>query len=407
MARRVAPSPSLRVLHSFGGAHDIGEPDAEFLVDHHHFAACNAHAVHQYVERLARKAVKLDHRAGRQLQKVAHRHPRASDFERQRDRDIENQIQIHFLAAGAGGVGRQIAELRARDGGCFGIGRAHVWAPEIILTALCPCEMPNLPRCTGTSPANSVTCCGASMGMMSPGDKLTKSRRLICACARIARVSICASCSAAVSAGAQACCLRTGAAAPLPARDSRMGASNESGKSQSIRPLRAANSTVNLATTTDSSWPPNCSSRGLVSCFTSSSSSGAAGSQAAAKSAAKLRTISVRNRCAAGATAAKVSALARPDPPKKPSSSVNNSAGSTLTYALPVKGLRRTTARLAGAGNDACRSALFTDSRESNCMLASRPSNPHKEGPARSAKFLLMSSSRGNCVRLMRCNEKS
>jgi len=36
-------------------------------------------------------------------------------------------------------------------------------------------------------------------------------------------------------------------------------------------------------------------------------------------------------RFAAGATAAWLSALARPDPPKKPSSRVNNSAGSTLT----------------------------------------------------------------------------
>ena len=71
-----------------------------------------------------------------------------------------------------------------------------------------------------------------------------------------------------------------------------------------MRPLRAANSTVNLATTTDSSWPPNCSSRGLVSCFTSSNSIGATDAQAAVTSAAKLRSINAMKRCAAGAVAA-------------------------------------------------------------------------------------------------------
>ncbi len=55
-------------------AHHVGEPDAEFFVDHHHLAARDAHAVHQHVERLARQAVEFHDGARRQLQQLAHRH---------------------------------------------------------------------------------------------------------------------------------------------------------------------------------------------------------------------------------------------------------------------------------------------------------------------------------------------
>ena len=101
------------------------------------------------------------------------------------------------------------------------------------------------------------------------------------------------------------------------------------------------------------------------------------------------------------------SAVARPDPPKKPSSRVSSRPGSTLTKAKPGSGLSRTTARLAGTGSAACKSALFADSSEVNCMLASRPSRADREAPARSAKLLLTTSSSGNCMRLMRCAVKS
>ncbi len=245
------------------------------------------------------------------------------------------------------------------------------------------------------------------MGMMSPGDSRTSSRRLICACARIARVSSSASCSAAVSAGAHASWLSSVVWPPSAASASRTGASRTSGSSQSMWPLRAPNSTVNLTTRSASSGAPSCTSRGLVSCFTSSNSSGVTGAQAAVKSAAKLRSISARKRCAAGAMAACGSTVARPDPPKKPSSKVSRRSGSTLTKAKPGSGLSRTTARLAGTGSAACKSALFADSNEVNCMAASRPSNVDSDAPARSAKLLLTTSSSGNCMRLMRCAAKS
>ena len=53
----------------------------------------------------AGQAIELDDRAGRKLQKIAHRHARASDLERQRYGNVEDQIQVHFLATGAGGIG--------------------------------------------------------------------------------------------------------------------------------------------------------------------------------------------------------------------------------------------------------------------------------------------------------------
>ncbi len=93
------------MLHPFGGAHHIRQPDAEFLIDHHHLTARDAHAVHQHVEGFSGEAIELDDRAGRELQQIAHRHARASNLERQRDRNVEDQIQVHFLAAGAGGIG--------------------------------------------------------------------------------------------------------------------------------------------------------------------------------------------------------------------------------------------------------------------------------------------------------------
>ena len=75
--------------------------------------------------------------------------------------------------------------------------------------------------------------------------------------------------------------------------------------------------------------------------------------------------------------------------------------------ANPFKGFSRTTAMLAGTGNDTCRSPAFTDSIESYCKTTLRPSNPDSEAAARSAKFLLINSSNGNWVRLMRCAVKS
>ena len=66
-----------------------------------------------------------------------------------------------------------------------------------------------------------------------------------------------------------------------------------------------------------------------------------------------------------------------------------------------------TTARLAGSGSAACKSALFADSSAVNCTLASRLSSEESDAPARSAKLRLTVSNKGSCMRLMRWAEKS
>ena len=146
-----------------------------------------------------------------------------------------------------------------------------------------------------------------------------------------------------------------------------------SGMNQSMRPLRAPNSAVNLSANIASWAPPRFIKRGLVSCFTSSSSIGGTGAQAAVMPGAKLRRINARKRSAAGATAAWAIVAARPEPPKKPSNSTSNSPGSTLTNISPGSGFKRMVTKQPGTGNAACNSPAFAESNAVNCTVASRP----------------------------------
>jgi hypothetical protein len=107
------------LFHAFGGAHHVGEPDAEFLVHHHQFAARDAHAVHEHVQRLTRLAVEFDDGAGRQLQEVANRHLRPAHLQRQRDRHVEYQIEVHLRSGARRRVGTEFAELRRSGRGAL------------------------------------------------------------------------------------------------------------------------------------------------------------------------------------------------------------------------------------------------------------------------------------------------
>ena len=73
---------------------------------------------------------------------------------------------------------------------------------------------------------------------------------------------------------------------------------------------------------------------------------------------------------------------------------------------IPGSGFRRTTATLPGLGRAACRSAALTDSSEVNCIGIPAQQAGQRD-LARSAKLLPMIWSIGNCVRLIRCEEKS
>src|SRR5262245_52582627 len=72
--KRVAlarPGSSIQSAQALVGCDDVGEPDAELVVDHYHFALGDEAAVHQHVHGLAGEPVQLDHRALHQLQEVA------------------------------------------------------------------------------------------------------------------------------------------------------------------------------------------------------------------------------------------------------------------------------------------------------------------------------------------------
>jgi hypothetical protein len=78
----------------FAGWHHIGQADSELVIDDDDLAVRHEGAIHQYVERFARATVQLNHRTLREPQQPADAHLRASDFQRQRDRDIEDDVDV-------------------------------------------------------------------------------------------------------------------------------------------------------------------------------------------------------------------------------------------------------------------------------------------------------------------------
>src|SRR5438105_2461746 len=74
-------------LFSHAG-HDLIDADAEIIVEDEHFTARDEPFIHEYVHRIARQLVELNHRAFRELQHIFHEHPRAPQ--------LYLHVQIHI-----------------------------------------------------------------------------------------------------------------------------------------------------------------------------------------------------------------------------------------------------------------------------------------------------------------------
>ena len=83
---------------------DLGDPQAELLVDDHDLAARDRLAVDQQVDGLAGQPVQRDDRAGAERERLADRHPRAADLHGQLDGDVAQAVELagEVRARGAG-----------------------------------------------------------------------------------------------------------------------------------------------------------------------------------------------------------------------------------------------------------------------------------------------------------------
>src|SRR5690554_6117267 len=89
----------LQPLDAFARADHIGQADAEFFVDHNHFAMGNEGSVYQHIQWLACQPIQLDHRTLVQLQQVANGYLGIPDLHGDADRYIQNHIQIRWRRA--------------------------------------------------------------------------------------------------------------------------------------------------------------------------------------------------------------------------------------------------------------------------------------------------------------------
>ena len=78
---------------------DLGDPQAEVLVDHDDLAAGDQAAVDQQVGGAAGGPVQLEDGAGRQLEQLAHRHPGAADLDGHLHVDAVQQLDAAGLRA--------------------------------------------------------------------------------------------------------------------------------------------------------------------------------------------------------------------------------------------------------------------------------------------------------------------
>ena len=105
-------------------SNDVGDADAEVLVDDHHFALGDRPAVDQDVDLLAGQLVELDDRAGGQGQDVADRQRRAADLDRDLEGHAEQEVDV---VAGrrrtAPAVSSGSWAGRTLAGSCAGAGR--------------------------------------------------------------------------------------------------------------------------------------------------------------------------------------------------------------------------------------------------------------------------------------------
>src|SRR5690554_2793803 len=105
----------LQPLDAFARADHIGQADAEFFVDHNHFAMGNEGSVYQHIQWLTCQPIQLDHRTLVQLQQVANGYLGIPDLHGDADRYIENHIQIRRRSAA---LGRHAAFVKLFHRGC-------------------------------------------------------------------------------------------------------------------------------------------------------------------------------------------------------------------------------------------------------------------------------------------------
>src|SRR6185312_3792811 len=175
-----------------GGADDIREPDAEFLVHDHDFAVSHEGSIHENVQGLAGGAVELHDGALVELQQVADGDAGAPDFHGKSDRHVKNDVQVHFLRA----LLALVLEVVELGGACLYVG-VHGTSQFLLtgrfsglakpprrtfssnLMACWPCDRPKLPRNMGTSSASTSTLPVKSQLRMSPGLRFSSSARVM------------------------------------------------------------------------------------------------------------------------------------------------------------------------------------------------------------------------------------
>src|ERR1700754_1831912 len=86
----VIESAPAQPAHALARRDDVGQPDAELVVDHHDLALRDQVAVDEHVHRLTRERLEFDDGALRQLQDVLDRNARAAEFHRQLDGDVQD-----------------------------------------------------------------------------------------------------------------------------------------------------------------------------------------------------------------------------------------------------------------------------------------------------------------------------
>ena len=114
---RSAPGPR-RPRRGAGRAARPRDAEAELLVDRDDLAAGDAAAVDEQVDRLAGHLVRADDRAGADLERLADRHRRAADLDRQLDRHVEHHVEVAVQVGPRGDAGQRLvgdlAGARAR-----------------------------------------------------------------------------------------------------------------------------------------------------------------------------------------------------------------------------------------------------------------------------------------------------
>src|SRR5262245_22737776 len=184
---------SIEARHALRRAHDVGEADAELVIDDDDLAMCDQRAVHEHVHGLAGESIELDYRSLIELEQFAHAHARTAHFEREGDGHVEDHVEADLAAVGRlRRAAREIVEactlrrLRRRGAACGGRARsgsgfaglfAHVGFLEdfpgvmrsVMRSALKPRDAPKRARNRGVPPETTVMVSCSSVGMTSPG----------------------------------------------------------------------------------------------------------------------------------------------------------------------------------------------------------------------------------------------